>query len=291
MAKPVFPVIEEGVTYNPGDLKESLGHLWYEGVENDINRRMIKSLDDLRRVKGGSIASRALKGAANIARGIKTDRDGNAIGRLPAAENKTSLQRTIANIPQSKGQSLNKSVNEFLKNLISGNYGLLGMAKNIYQGRGDTEMRDETPINQSNINTISNNQLLEDEDDGLNLFGKPGKYRKHSDLTDEQIKTLEQARGIGMRGLVHILNNLANPLPQLPISPLQQQATGISNSLAGPLLLSLLNQPSPSSFAPMYASQLAQQQGPGLSDMLGSLAAPALQAALPYIGSLFNRQG
>lgn len=229
MAKPVFPVIEEGVTYNPGDLKESLGHLWYEGVEDDINRRMIKSLDDLKRVKGGNIASRALKGAVNIAQGNRTNASGEVTGKLPAAEKRTALQRIIDNIPE--------------------------------------------------------------REDSLNLFGKPAQYKKISDLTDDQIKTLERAQHIGMKGLVHILNNLANPLQQLPISPLQQQATSISNSLSGPLLLSLLNQPSPSSFAPMYASQLAQQQGPGLGDMLGSLAAPALQAALPYIGSLFNRQG
>lgn len=258
MAKPVFPVIEEGVTYNPGDLKESLGHLWYEGVENDINRRMIKSLDDLRRVRGRSLAKRAIRGVTSMLgsqKRVNRPEEGNA----SASNSNNNNSGSPYNLPERIARGVSGGI-EYLTDKIG-------------------------------LSDPRNDEEREASGAGLNLFGKSGKYRKHSDLTDEQIKTLEQARGIGMRGLVHILNNLANPLPQLPISPLQQQATGISNSLAGPLLLSLLNQPSPSSFAPMYASQLAQQQGPGLSDMLGSLAAPALQAALPYIGSLFNRQG
>ena len=228
MAKPVFPVIEEGVVYTPGDLKQSLGNLWYEGVEDDINRRMINSLDDLRRVKGGRLASQAIKGASNIARGIKTDQQGKEIVQSPPSQ--TALQKLIQ-VPESEQKK------------------------------------------------------------GINWFGRPAEMKKVSDLTEEQIETLDKARGMGIRGLVHILNNLANPLQPLQESPLQQQATSMMGNISGPLLLSLLNQPSPSSFAPMYPSQLAQQSGPGLSDILGTLAGPALQAALPYISSLFNKQG
>lgn len=278
MAKPTFPIIEEGVSYNPGDLKQSLGHLWYEGVEDDINRRMVKSIDDLKRIKGGSLASQAIKGASNIVKGIKTDRYGATM--QPSNLQKTSAQRFIELPDQDQDQE------SFINKFARGDYGALGTLKSIYNSIANNQNKGNIDQSTSSTQSTSNNN-----NEGINWFGKPGRYDKVSDFTPEQLQSLDQARGMGIKGLVHIINKLANPLPELPISPMQQQSMGMSNALSGPLLLSLLNQPQQSSFAPMFASQLAQQPNQGIGDMLSMLAAPAIQGALPYISSLFNRQG